>query len=340
MLFSKKHFSFDLPPDQIAQLPLEKRSASKLLALDIKTGEIRHYIFKDILDLLNPGDLLVFNNSKVIKARLFANKIITGGKVEILIERILNKYEALAHTRASKALKISSELILNNTTKIKIESREGELWRLIFPDDILKILNHCGHMPLPPYINREDKAFDQERYQTIYADPLGSIAAPTAGLHFDEELLTALQKKGIEFAFVTLHVGAGTFQPVRVENILEHRMHSEYIIINQSVCDAVKKAKAKKNRVIAVGTTATRCLETAAKTGEMAPYEGETDIFIYPGYQFKCVDNLITNFHLPESTLLMLVSALAGYNNIMQAYQIAIKNNYRFYSYGDAMFCI
>lgn len=331
-------FYFELPKELIALYPKAERSASRLLCLEGNNGILEHKQFIDIIGLISPDDLLIFNNTKVIPARLYGRKL-TGGRVEFLIERILADHQALTHLSASKAPKAGAIITLDGGTEIKIIKRQESLYVIEFLSDkpVLEILAAEGHIPLPPYIDRNDTQFDVERYQTVYAQHQGAVAAPTAGLHFDTPLLEQLQAKGVDFAYVTLHVGSGTFQPVRVENIQEHKMHAEYMMIDDAVCQKIHQTKAKGGNVIAVGTTSLRCLETAARNGEIKPYQGETDIFIYPGYQFKCVDRLITNFHLPESTLLMLICAFAGYENVMFAYQEAIRCQYRFYSYGDAM---
>lgn len=333
-------FDFTLPKELIAKHPSETRSACRLLSLDGATGQIEHGVFSNIIDKINPGDLLVFNNTRVIPARIYGKKA-SGGKIEILIERLLDNHRALAHIKASKSPKEGAELILGEDGSVNVImlARHDSLFELQFPDDVLTILNKIGHIPLPPYIDRPDDSHDREVYQTVYSKIPGAVAAPTAGLHFDQPLLEKLKQKGIEMAFVTLHVGAGTFQPVRVENIESHVMHAEYAQVPQSVVDAVLACKARGNRVIAVGTTSVRALESAAqKTGKIAPFFNDTQIFIYPGYHFNVIDSLITNFHLPESTLIMLVSAFAGYQNTMNAYQEAVKQQYRFFSYGDAMF--
>lgn len=333
-------FDFTLPKELIAKHPSETRSACRLLSLDGATGQIEHGVFSDIIDKINPGDLLVFNNTRVIPARVYGKKA-SGGKIEILIERLLDNHRALAHIKASKSPKGGAELILGEDASVNVImlARHDSLFELQFPDDVLTILNKIGHIPLPPYIDRPDDSHDREVYQTVYSKIPGAVAAPTAGLHFDQPLLEKLKQKGIEMAFVTLHVGAGTFQPVRVENIESHVMHAEYAQVPQSVVDAVLACKARGNKVIAVGTTSVRALESAAqKTGKIAPFFNDTQIFIYPGYHFNVIDSLITNFHLPESTLIMLVSAFAGYQNTMNAYQEAVKQQYRFFSYGDAMF--
>jgi S-adenosylmethionine:tRNA ribosyltransferase-isomerase len=332
-------FDYDLPKELIAAKPLAERSASRLLVLNKNNGEISHRHFADIIEFLKPGDLLIFNNSKVIPARLFAKKP-TGGQVEVLIERVVNDHKVLAHVRASKAPKPGTVLVLEEGSEFICEGRDNDLFVLSLKGDsnIWQIMDKIGHMPLPPYIERDDEEFDKERYQTVYAEPKGSVAAPTAGLHFDQTLLNNLKNKGIEFAYVTLHVGAGTFQPVRVENILEHKMHSEYIEVSAEVVAQVEAAKSRGNRVIAVGTTSARSLESAAQSGRLQAYSGDTSIFIYPGYEFKVIDAMITNFHLPQSTLLMLVSAFAGAESIRHSYSTAIKERYRFFSYGDSMF--
>lgn len=337
-------FQFDLPDELIARYPMPERSASRLLMLDGNTGDTRHGHFRDVLDLVNPGDLLVFNNTRVIPARMFGQKA-SGGKLEILVERILDDHSVLAHVRASKAPKPGTQILLDNGFSAEMFARHDALFELHFAGDlpVLDILNQIGHMPLPPYIDRPDENSDKERYQTVYNQRPGAVAAPTAGLHFDEPLLAALREKGVDFAYVTLHVGAGTFQPVRVERIEDHQMHSEYAEVSADVVEKINAARARGNRVIAVGTTSVRSLETAAqaslKAGKpLSPFFGDTSIFIYPGYQYQVVDALITNFHLPGSTLIMLVSAFAGYDHVMNAYQEAVTSGYRFFSYGDAMF--
>lgn len=337
-------FQFDLPDELIARYPMPERSASRLLMLDGNTGDTRHGHFRDVLDLVNPGDLLVFNNTRVIPARMFGQKA-SGGKLEILVERILDDHSVLAHVRASKAPKPGTQILLDNGFSAEMFTRHDALFELHFAGDlpVLDILNQIGHMPLPPYIDRPDENSDKERYQTVYNQRPGAVAAPTAGLHFDEPLLAALREKGVDFAYVTLHVGAGTFQPVRVERLEDHQMHSEYAEVSADVVEKINAARARGNRVIAVGTTSVRSLETAAqaslKAGKpLSPFFGDTSIFIYPGYQYQVVDALITNFHLPGSTLIMLVSAFAGYDHVMNAYQEAVTSGYRFFSYGDAMF--
>ncbi|ACQ93630.1 S-adenosylmethionine/tRNA-ribosyltransferase-isomerase [Tolumonas auensis DSM 9187] len=337
-------FQFDLPDELIARYPMPERSASRLLMLDGNSGETRHGQFRDVLDLLQPGDLLVFNNTRVIPARMFGQKA-SGGKLEILVERILDDHSVLAHVRASKAPKPGTQILLDNGFSAKMVARHDTLFELHFAGDlpVLDILNQIGHMPLPPYIDRPDENSDKERYQTVYNQRPGAVAAPTAGLHFDEPLLAALREKGVDFAYVTLHVGAGTFQPVRVERLEDHQMHSEYAEVPAEVIAKINATRERGGRVVAVGTTSVRSLETAAqaslKAGKpLSPFFGDTSIFIFPGYQYQLVDVLITNFHLPGSTLIMLVSAFAGYEHVMNAYQEAITSGYRFFSYGDAMF--
>lgn len=335
----RSDFQFNLPQELIAQYPLAERTASRLLALDGESGEIQDLQFVDLPGLLKTGDLLVFNNTRVIPARIFGQKE-TGGKVEVLVERMLDEHRVLAHVRASKSPKAGAKLALEGGVEVTMLGREGELFELQFEgaDSAIAQLEQHGHMPLPPYIERADESHDRERYQTVYAEKQGAVAAPTAGLHFDQALLEKLANMGVCSAFVTLHVGAGTFQPVRAEKISDHLMHSEYIEVSDDVVEAVQKTRAMGGRVIAVGTTSVRALESAAGKGDLHTYSGDTDIFITPGYQFRIVDGLITNFHLPESTLLMLVCAFAGYDNVMAAYRHAVEDRYRFFSYGDAMF--
>jgi|TARA_B110000014_G_scaffold81570_1_gene55952 S-adenosylmethionine:tRNA ribosyltransferase-isomerase len=337
-------FSFDLPQDLIARFPKEDRTASRLMLLNGKSGEIKDKGFKDIIDELNKGDLLIFNNTRVIPARLFGQKS-SGGKVEVLVERLIDQHGVLAHIRASKSPKVGAELLLEGKVKATMVARHGALFELKFSGktSVLDILNDIGHMPLPPYIDRPDEDSDRERYQTVYNEKPGAVAAPTAGLHFDEDILAKIQSKGIELAFVTLHVGAGTFQPVKVDEISDHVMHSEYVEVPQEVADKIQQTKSNGGRVIAVGTTSVRSIESAAQKAKstnqpLGEFYGDTDIFITPGYEFLVIDGLLTNFHLSESTLLMLVSAFSGYEHIMSAYQHAIEEKYRFFSYGDAMF--
>lgn len=335
----RQDFFYHLPDSLIARTPAKERRGSRLLCLDGASGHLQHRQFPDLLTLVEPGDLMVFNDTRVIPARVFGQKA-TGGQVEILVERILDQQRVLAHTRASKSPRAGSEIILEDGTILTVVGRHDALFELSFPaaETALAVLERIGHMPLPPYIDREDVAQDRERYQTVYGRKQGAIAAPTAGLHFDDALLEQLREKGVQIAFVTLHVGAGTFQPVRVDNITEHVMHSEVMEVSEEICRLVVATKAAGKRVIAVGTTSVRCLESAAHSGAIQPYQGETTIFIYPSYQFRVVDALVTNFHLPESTLLMLVSAFAGYRHTMDAYAAAVAEQYRFFSYGDAMF--
>lgn len=335
-------FHYELPDELIARYPSERRSDCRLLCVDGASGARAHRRFPDLLELLAPGDLLVFNDTRVIPARLHGHKA-SGGKVEMLLERPLDAHRGLAHLRSSKSPKPGTELIFEGDIHAVVEGRRDALFELRFLGEIplVQLLEKHGHMPLPPYIDRSDELADRERYQTVYARRDGAVAAPTAGLHFDEPLIAALAAKGVESAFVTLHVGAGTFQPVRADDIREHRMHSEWIEVSEAVCEQVRSAKARGNRIIAVGTTSVRCLESAclkSQGGEIAPYSGETDIFIYPGYEWRCVDALVTNFHLPESTLLMLVASFAGFDQVMAAYHEAVAKRYAFFSYGDAMF--
>jgi S-adenosylmethionine:tRNA ribosyltransferase-isomerase len=337
-------FNFALPDELIARYPMPERTGSRLLKLDGASGQLEHGRFMDVLELLNPGDLLVFNNTRVIPARMFGQKA-SGGKLEVLVERILDKQSVLAHVRASKAPKPGTLLQFEQGIEATMVARHDALFELHFAGDqgVIAILEAVGHMPLPPYIDRPDEQADKERYQTVYNAKPGAVAAPTAGLHFDEPMLAALREKGVEFAFVTLHVGAGTFQPVRVDNIEDHHMHKEYVEVPGVVVQQIATTRQRGGRVVAVGTTSVRSLESAARASqqqgtELAAFYGDTDIFIFPGYQFQVVDALITNFHLPESTLIMLVSAFAGYEHVMAAYQAAVSEGYRFFSYGDAMF--
>ncbi|WP_394168910.1 tRNA preQ1(34) S-adenosylmethionine ribosyltransferase-isomerase QueA [Saccharospirillum alexandrii] len=332
-------FDFTLPDDLIARYPAEQRTGSRLLQLDGPTGQVSHRQFPDILGLIEPGDLLVFNNTRVIPARLFGQKD-SGGKVEVLIERMTGDSSALAHVRANKSCKPGTRLTMEGGIELEVTGREENLFRVSCqnPEPLVDLLELHGHMPLPPYLEREDAESDRERYQTVYAERKGAVAAPTAGLHFDAALLDALHAKGVQTAFVTLHVGAGTFQPVKAERIEDHVMHAEWIEVPPNVVEAAAATKARGNRVIAVGTTSVRSLETAARSGTLQPFTGDTNIFIYPGYDFRVVDAMITNFHLPQSTLIMLISAFAGKEAVLAAYQAAIDERYRFFSYGDAMF--
>ncbi len=330
-------FDYELPDELIAQLPAEQRSLSRMLHVDGANGEIADRQFLDLPSLLRAGDLLVFNNTRVMAARLHGQKD-TGGKVEILIERVIEPTRCLAHVRASKSPKVGSTLLVEDA-QINMVVRHDNLFELQLESagDFYQLMESHGHMPLPPYIDRGDGADDEERYQTVFAKEMGAVAAPTAGLHFDDAMLNTLSEMGVEQAEVTLHVGAGTFQPVKTENLDEHIMHSEWLSVSEETVEKIKACKARCGRVVAVGTTSVRSLETAAKEGELKPYQGDTRMFIRPGYQFQVVDLLLTNFHLPQSTLLMLVSAFAGYENIMRAYRHAVEQRYRFFSYGDAM---
>ena len=333
-MYSLSDFDFDLPPERIAQFPLPDRSASRLLQLD---GE--HIVdrqFSDLVDLLEPGDLLVMNDTRVLKARFFGVKE-TGGNVEVLVERVLDGRTVLAQVRASKSPKPGNRIRLADAFDVIAGERAGEFFTLTFEGDVFELIEAHGRLPLPPYIDHAADAFDEQRYQTVYSKEPGAVAAPTAGLHFDEALLTKLAAKGVNFAYVTLHVGAGTFQPVRVEVLAEHKMHTEWYTISQATVDAVKAAQAAGKAVVAVGTTSLRALESASQSGELVAGSADTALFITPGYTFKTVTRLITNFHLPKSTLLMLVSAFAGYEPIRKAYAHAIAHQYRFFSYGDAM---
>lgn len=336
-------FDYELPAHLIAQTPLPERSASRLLQVDKKTGQRQHLGLRDLPDLLREHDLLVFNNTRVIPARLWGVKAKTGGRVEVLIERVLGPQQALAQIKASKSPLPGTELYLAEAFSVIVGDRQDDLFYVQFPSDVFALLEQYGHLPLPPYISRAANLDDQARYQTVFAEVRGAVAAPTAGLHFDEALLTAIAARGVRTTTITLHVGAGTFQPIRVEPIEEHVMHAEWIQVTQHTCDAVAACRAAGGRVIAVGTTVLRALESAVSVNGqhlIKPYEGETRIFIYPGYTFQCVDALLTNFHLPKSSLLLLVSAFAGKETIANAYREAILEKYRFFSYGDAMLMI
>ena len=335
-------FDYDLPPELIAQFPLEQRADSRLLHVQKEGGLVDRQV-GDILNELMPGDLLVLNNTKVIPARLFGQKD-SGGRVEVLLERVISDKQFLAQIRSSRSPKVGQQLQIDGDDSVSLTMLERQemffLLELNQPVDLFDWLNRVGHIPLPPYIDRSDQQDDVERYQTVFAEQQGAVAAPTAGLHYDEGLLAKIRDKGVGVEMLTLHVGAGTYQPVRVDNVDEHEMHSEWIDVNQSVCDAIIETKKNNKRIIAVGTTVVRSLETAARAcdGELIkPFQGDTDIFIFPGFEFKVVDLLQTNFHLPQSTLMMLVSAFAGYESVMQAYQYAIQQKYRFFSYGDSM---
>lgn len=331
-------FGFELPDELIARFPMAERSASRMLCLNGDTGALDHKIFRDIENLLEPGDLLVFNNTRVIPARIYGQKA-SGGKLEALIERVVDQHHVLAHLKSSRSPK-PGQMIQLAGADVEVTGRQGALFELHFKDErpVLDILEEQGEMPLPPYMDREEQEEDKERYQTVYAEKDGAVAAPTAGLHFDDPLMERLKAKGIEFGFVTLHVGAGTFQPVKVDDVTQHEMHAEYVEVDEALCEQVRAARARGNRVVAVGTTSVRSLESASQSGEIQPFYDDTRIFIYPGYEFKSVDALITNFHLPESTLIMLVSAFAGKSHVMNAYEVAVQERYRFFSYGDCMF--
>ncbi len=334
----KSDFTYQLPDALIAQKPLAERDASRLLCMDKNSGQITDRQFTDFIDLINDNDLLVFNDTKVIPARLYGKKQ-SGGKIEILIERLLDDHHALAHVKASKSPKAGALIELDQGYSCTVQGRADDLFILEFADmTLMKLLDLIGHIPLPPYITRADDVSDLTRYQTVFAKEAGAVAAPTAGLHFNDALMAKIKTLNIQTAFVTLHVGSGTFQPVRAENLADHIMHKEYFAVPQTTVYAVQRTRARGGRVIAIGTTAVRALESASTSGQLTAGFGDTDLFITPGYAFKSVDALLTNFHLPESTLLMLISAFAGYDEIRNAYQHAIKESYRFFSYGDAMF--
>lgn len=335
-----KDFHFDLPPELIARYPLPARSDSRLLCIENVTGALSERRFNDVFQLINPGDLLVFNNTKVIPARFYGQKI-TGGQVEVLVERILDNERILAQVRVSKPPHMGDKLLFAQDICLEVVDRQNQFYILRYQQTdtpILDVIESIGEIPLPPYMHREPEESDKERYQTVYATHKGSVAAPTAGFHFDQALLDKLKANHVDMGYLTLHIGAGTFAPVRVENINEHKMHSEYLDVPSELCQKIEATKAAGKRVIAVGTTSLRALETASQSGTVQPYHGETNIFITPGYQFRCADALITNMHLPCSTLLMLVCAFGGYEQVMHAYRRAVKDRYRFYSYGDSMF--
>jgi len=334
----RSDFNYSLPEELIAQYPLANRADSRLLLMSRATGSLQDEKFIHLPDLLNAGDLLIFNDTRVIPARLYGVKS-TGGKVEILVERVIADEQVLAQVRASKSPKPGTIIILDSGDELTVEGRDGDFFILSHPgsNTIAGLIEKYGHTPLPPYIKREDEPSDQERYQTIYSKHPGAIAAPTAGLHFSAKLLDEVKISHVETGFITLNVGAGTFQPIRTERIEDHVMHKEWFSISDTLCEHVKMVKRSGGRIIAVGTTVVRTLESACKQGELEPKEGETEIFIYPGYEFQIIDGLITNFHLPESTLFMLVCAFAGKENTFNAYEHAISAKYRFFSYGDAM---
>jgi S-adenosylmethionine:tRNA ribosyltransferase-isomerase len=331
-------FDFELPPGLIAQTPAAERSTSGLLCVDGKSGAFADRQFRDIVDLVRPGDVMVFNDTRVIKARLAGRKK-SGGKIEVLIERVLTGEHAFAQVRASHPPREGSELVFADGIEATVVERRGEFFKLRFENcnDVFALLERYGSVPLPPYIDRPPSPADETRYQTVYASSPGAVAAPTAGLHFDEPLIAALRARGVSVAYLTLHVGAGTFQPVRVQDVSQHEMHAEWFDVPQSTVDTVERAMASGRDVIAVGTTSLRALETAGASGRVRAGYGETKLFIVPGYRFRIVDRLVTNFHLPKSTLLMLVCAFAGMQTILAAYRHAIDRGYRFFSYGDAM---
>jgi S-adenosylmethionine:tRNA ribosyltransferase-isomerase len=333
-VYSLSDFNFDLPPALIAQVPLASRSASRLLQVNRDGCSDRS--FTNLPNLLQAGDVLVLNNTRVLKARFFGVKE-TGGKVEVLVERLLDTHTVLAQCRASKSPPPGTRIHLADAFEVIVGERVGEFYTLTFPDNAIDLIEAYGALPLPPYIEHAADEVDAERYQTVFAQEPGAVAAPTAGLHFDQAMLDTLRAQGVQFTTVTLHVGAGTFQPVRTENLAEHNMHSEWYSVSEETVQIIKATQAAGGRVIAVGTTSLRALEAASQSGSLQAGSAETNLFITPGYTFKTVDRLITNFHLPKSTLLMLVSAFAGYERIRHAYAHAIAAQYRFFSYGDAM---
>jgi S-adenosylmethionine:tRNA ribosyltransferase-isomerase len=332
----RSEFSYELPEALIAQQPLPERSASRLLVVDADSDALADRMFTDLADYLVPGDLLVFNDTRVIPARLTGRKD-SGGRVEILIERILGADRALAQVRASRAPKMSGMMHLDPVGSARVADRAGTLFELAFDRPVDELLSQQGQVPLPPYIQRSATAADAERYQTVYARVPGAVAAPTAGLHFDESLLARLEQRGVQRAFVTLHVGAGTFAPLRSDPVEAQRLHREWLEVDAALCRQVEQTRAQGGRVFAVGTTSVRALETAARSGKLAPFQGDTALFIYPGFQFRVIDGMVTNFHLPQSSLLMLVAAFAGRERILTAYEHAVARRYRFFSYGDAM---
>ncbi|MEJ2611394.1 MAG: tRNA preQ1(34) S-adenosylmethionine ribosyltransferase-isomerase QueA [Candidatus Thiodiazotropha sp.] len=332
-------FDYFLPDELIAQYPTQERGNGRLLGLLPGVAEPQDLMFDDLPRLLQAGDLLVFNDTRVMKARLYGRKE-TGGQVEVLIERVTEPHLVLAMVRASKSPKVGSIIRLgDHLCPVEVVGRDGEFFKLRSQDvDFLTLMEQQGHMPLPPYISRQDELVDESRYQTIYAQKIGAVAAPTAGLHFSQRMLERLTEMGVERGTVTLHVGAGTFLPVRVDDLDQHVMHREYVEVDETICRQVAETKRRKGRVVAVGTTSVRSLEAASQSGVLMPFRGDTRLFIRPGYDFRSVDAMITNFHLPQSTLLMLVSAFSGYEQVKQAYQHAVAQRYRFFSYGDAMF--
>ncbi|MDR3444652.1 MULTISPECIES: tRNA preQ1(34) S-adenosylmethionine ribosyltransferase-isomerase QueA [unclassified Dyella] len=334
----KTDFDFELPPELIAQAPLAERSASRMLVLDMEAQARQDRMFRDLPTFLREGDLLVFNDTRVLPARLYGRKD-TGGQVEILIERVTGAHEATVQLGVSKKPKEGGRIELADGSHAVVLGRDGPFFRLRFesPDPLERLLLRLGEMPLPPYIERHADASDMERYQTVFAREPGAVAAPTAGLHFDETMLATLRERGVQFGYVTLHVGAGTFQPIRADDIKDHQMHREWLNVGASLVEQIRRTRAAGNRVIAVGTTVVRALESAVREGELQPFAGETQIFIFPGYRFSSVDGLLTNFHLPQSTLLMLVSAMAGRDFMLASYRHAVEQKYRFFSYGDSM---
>jgi S-adenosylmethionine:tRNA ribosyltransferase-isomerase len=334
----KSDFDFALPPELIAQSPLPERSASRLLWLDPNAGSRQDRMFRELPQFVRPGDLLVFNDTRVLPARLYGRKD-TGGAVEILIERVTGAHEATVQLGVSKKPREGGTIELADGSHVTVLGRDGAFFRLRFesPEPLEKLLLKLGEMPLPPYIERHADAGDMERYQTVFAREPGAVAAPTAGLHFDEAMLASLREQGVDFGYVTLHVGAGTFQPVRADDIKDHHMHREWLNVGESLVEQIRRTRAAGGRVIAVGTTVVRALESATRDGQLHPFAGETQIFIFPGYRITSIDGLLTNFHLPQSTLLMLVSALAGREFVLESYRHAVERGYRFFSYGDAM---
>jgi S-adenosylmethionine:tRNA ribosyltransferase-isomerase len=328
-------FHYELPVEQIAQAPLEQRVASRLLYVAGRGG-YRELPFSNVGELLRPGDLLVLNDTRVIPGRLFGRKL-TGGRVEMLLERMLEPKLALVQLRSSRSPAAGAELVFEPDLRARVEGRQGPFFLLRFESELEELLQQYGHMPLPPYIGRADEAADRERYQTVYAREAGAVAAPTAGLHFDVALLAQLESAGVAQAKITLHVGAGTFLPLRAEQLASGRLHAEHIDVSVAACEAVMQTRERGGRVVAVGTTVVRALESAACSGELRPFSGETDIFIRPGYRFSMVDAMITNFHLPESSLLMLVCAFHGTDAVLRAYRYAVDQGFRFFSYGDVM---
>jgi S-adenosylmethionine:tRNA ribosyltransferase-isomerase len=334
-------FDYDLPAQLIAQRPVSTRSASRLLALDGARGTVVDYRFADLPQLLCAGDLFVFNNTRVIRARLHARKE-SGGRVELLIDRLLGGSRALAQARASKPLRTGMRLHVEEGVQVHVLGVRAGLYEVCFDTDeaVMNVLARSGHVPLPPYIRRAPLPADEERYQTVYAKVPGAVAAPTAGLHFDDEMLVQLAAAGVDTGFITLHIGAGTFKPVCSPDIRGHRMHAEHVEVGTDVCAQIERARARGARVVAVGTTVVRALETAAREGRLAPYRGETDLFIYPGYRFRVIDAMLTNFHMPRSSLLILICAFAGRRQVLSAYRHAVTRHYRFLSYGDATFIL